>query len=71
MRDVEPADVERLLSEQPDIRAIAMAYGDTSTGVANDVAGVARITRARNVLLLVDGVSSIGGMPFAVRRMGR
>ena len=62
--DVNPADVERLLSEQPDIRAIAMAYGDTSTGVANDVAGVARITRARNVLLLVDGVSSIGGMPF-------
>lgn len=62
--DVDPADVERLLSEHPEIRAIAMAYGDTSTGVANDVAGVARITRARNVLLLVDGVSSIGGMPF-------
>ena len=68
--DVEPADVERLLSEQPDIRAVAMAYGDTSTGVANDVAAVARITRARNVLLLVDGVSSIGGMPFAFDEWG-
>lgn len=68
--DVEPADVARLLSEQPDIRAVAMAYGDTSTGVANDVAGVARITRARNVLLLVDGVSSIGGMPFAFDQWG-
>ena len=42
-----------------------MAYSDTSTAVANDVAGVARVTRARDVLLLVDGVSSIGGMPFA------
>ena len=63
--DVEPADVERLLSEHPGIRAVAMAYGDTSTGVANDVAGVARVTRAHDVLLLVDGVSSIGGMPFA------
>ena len=68
--DVEPADVERLLSEQPDIRAVAMAYGDTSTGVANDVAAVARITSARNVLLLVDGVSSIGGMPFAFDEWG-
>jgi aspartate aminotransferase-like enzyme len=63
--DVEPADVERLLTEHPDIRAVAMAYSDTSTAVANDVAGVARVTRARDVLLLVDGVSSIGGMPFA------
>jgi len=63
--DVEPADVERLLTEHPDIRAVAMAYSDTSTAVANDIAGVARVTRARDVLLLVDGVSSIGGMPFA------
>ena len=68
--DVEPADVERLFSEHPDIRAVAMAYGDTSTGVANDVAGVARITRGRDVLLLVDGVSSIGGMPFAFDEWG-
>jgi aspartate aminotransferase-like enzyme len=68
--DVEPADVERLLTEHPDIRAVAMAYSDTSTGVANDVAGVARITRARDVLLLVDGVSSIGGMPFAFDEWG-
>lgn len=68
--DVDVADVDRLLSEQRDIRAVAMAYGDTSTGVANDVAGVARITRARNVLMLVDGVSSIGGMPFQFDEWG-
>jgi aspartate aminotransferase-like enzyme len=68
--DVDPADVERLLSKHPGIRAVSMAYGDTSTGVANDVAGVARVTRARNVLLLVDGVSSIGGMPFAFDEWG-
>ena len=68
--NVEPGDVERLLSEHPEIRAVAMAYSDTSTGVANDVGGVARITRARNVLLFVDGVSSIGGMPFAFDEWG-
>jgi len=64
-RDADPTEIERLLEDRPAVRAIAMAYSDTSTGVANDVAAVARITRARNVLLLVDGVSSIGGMPFA------
>ena len=69
-RDVDPADVEKLLSKHPAVRGLAMTYGDTSTGVANDVAGVARVTRARDVLLLVDGVSSIGGMPFAFDEWG-
>ncbi|HXT69178.1 MAG TPA: alanine--glyoxylate aminotransferase family protein [Vicinamibacterales bacterium] len=69
-QDVDPADVEQLLVEHPETRAIAMAYGDTSTGVANDVRGVARVTRSRNVLLFVDGVSSIGGMPFAFDEWG-
>jgi aspartate aminotransferase-like enzyme len=62
--DVDPADVDQLLATQPSIRAVAMAYGDTSTGVANDVVGVVRVARAHGALVLVDGVSSIGGMPF-------
>jgi aspartate aminotransferase-like enzyme len=69
-RDVDPEAVDRLLREHPPIRAVAMAYSDTSTGVANDVAAVARVARARDVLLLVDGVSSIGGMPFAFDEWG-
>lgn len=63
--DVDPTEVERALKDHPRVRGVAMAYGDTSTGVANDVEAVARVTRARDVLLLIDGVSSIGGMPFA------
>lgn len=69
-RDVDPSQIEQLLAEHSSVRAIAMAYSDTSTGVANDVAAVARLTRARNVLLLVDGVSSIAGMPFAFDQWG-
>jgi len=69
-RDADPAEIERLIREHPGIRAVAMAYSDTSTGVANDVQAVARVTRAHNVLLLVDGVSSIGGMPFAFDAWG-
>ena len=63
-RDLDLEVLDRLLAEQPDIKGVALAYGDTSTGVANDVAGAARIARARGALILVDGVSSIGGMPF-------
>ena len=56
--------LDRLLSEEPDVKGVAFAYGDTSTGVANDVAGAARVARQHGALVLVDGVSSIGGMPF-------
>ena len=68
--NVDPAEVDHILQANSDIRAVAMAYGDTSTGVANNVAGVARVARARGVLTLVDGVSSIGGMPFLFDEWG-
>ena len=67
-RDADPAELDQLLEREPKVRAIAMAYGDTSTGVANDVPAVAQVARRRNVLVLVDGVSSIGGMPFEFDR---
>ena len=62
--DVDAVELDELLAANPSIRAVALAYGDTSTGVANDVPGVTRVARARGALVLVDGVSSIGGMPF-------
>ena len=63
-RDLDLEVLDQLLAEVPDIKAVAMAYGDTSTGVANDVEAAARVARARGALVLVDGVSAIGGMPF-------
>src|SRR5437870_641543 len=47
-REVSPADVEAVLAAHPRARAVTVAYGDTSTGVANDVAGLARVCRAHN-----------------------
>ncbi len=39
-------------------------HSDTSTGVLNPVADVAALVRERGALLLVDGISSVGGVPF-------
>lgn len=69
-RNVDAAAVEAVLSQDKSIKAVAMPYGDTSTGVANDVRAVARIAGARGVLTMADGVSSIGGMPFAFDEWG-
>ena len=63
--DVDPQEVEQAVFDHPRIRAVALPHSDTSTGVANDVRAIAAVARAHGVLVLVDGVSSIGGMPFA------
>jgi aspartate aminotransferase-like enzyme len=63
--DIDPAQLTDVLTRHPRIRAVALAYCDTSTGVRNDVAAVARAAKQLGALLLVDCVSALGGMPFA------
>ena len=69
-RDIDLAELETALAEHPKSRAVTVAYTDSSTGVANDVAAVARIANKHGALTLVDGVSSIGGMPFEMDAWG-
>ncbi|HTJ22900.1 MAG TPA: aminotransferase class V-fold PLP-dependent enzyme, partial [Gemmatimonadaceae bacterium] len=69
-RSVSAAEVDAFLVEHPSVRAVALTYVDTSTGVANDVPAVARAAASHDVLTLVDGVPSIGGMPFAFDEWG-
>lgn len=64
-QDANPAELDALLHEHRAVRAVAAAFGDTSTGVANDVAAIARVSRANDALVLIDAVSSLGGMAFA------
>jgi aspartate aminotransferase-like enzyme len=70
MHDIDPREMERALLEHPRIRGVALAYCDTSTGVRNDVEGVARMAAASGALVLVDGVSALGGMPFSFDAWG-
>lgn len=46
--------------------AITFTHNETSTGVTNDVAALTRVAReeAPGALVLVDAVSSLGGIPF-------
>jgi aspartate aminotransferase-like enzyme len=68
--DVDPSAVDAVLDVHRGILAVALTYCDTSTGVRNDMEGVARVARARGVLLMVDAVSALGGMPFAFDEWG-
>jgi alanine-glyoxylate transaminase/serine-glyoxylate transaminase/serine-pyruvate transaminase len=57
-----PVAADRLLSAHPDPTLIGMVHAETSTGVRSDVEPVA--AGKGDALLLVDCVTSLGGLPF-------
>jgi alanine-glyoxylate transaminase/serine-glyoxylate transaminase/serine-pyruvate transaminase len=65
-------DPARLLDAQrrlPHARLVAVVHAETSTGVRNDVAPLAAL-RSTDTLLLLDTVTSLGGLPVQVDLWG-
>src|SRR3954452_10644500 len=65
-------DPQRLLDAQqanPGARLLAVVHAETSTGVENDVAPL-RALQDTDTLLLVDTVTSLGGIPVEVDGWG-
>ncbi len=60
----EPVDPESLLAAHPAPAIIAVVHAETSTGVCNDIEPVGR--GKGDALLLVDMVTSLGGIEVAV-----
>lgn len=67
---VDPAAVEQALAADPQIRGVLMQLSETSTGVLHPVREVAAITRARDVLLVADGISAVGLSPCPMDEWG-
>lgn len=63
---VSPDVIAHAVAENPRLKAVLLTHNETSTGVTNDVAAIAALIRASrpDLLILVDGVSSIGALPF-------
>ncbi|MFA5393970.1 MAG: alanine--glyoxylate aminotransferase family protein [Candidatus Ratteibacteria bacterium] len=58
-----PAEIESALKKEPDIKAVFTTLCETSTGTHTDVKGIGEITRQLpGVLLVVDGISSLGSV---------
>jgi alanine-glyoxylate transaminase / serine-glyoxylate transaminase / serine-pyruvate transaminase len=67
-----PLDPQRLLDaqrEHPRARVVAVVHAETSTGVENDIAPLAAL-RDTDTLLVVDTVTSLGGIPVEIDAWG-
>lgn len=67
-----PADPDavRTWLRQHRIGVLAVVHSDTSTGVLHPVQELAALARGEGVALVVDAVSSLGGVPFATDAWG-
>ena len=62
-RAVKAEDVKAALDEAP-TKGVLVQHSETSTGVIHDIEAIGRVTREAGVLLVVDGISSLGAVPY-------
>jgi alanine-glyoxylate transaminase/serine-glyoxylate transaminase/serine-pyruvate transaminase len=64
------AQVRNALAAHPRVRAVCIVHHETSIGVLNEVEGICRAAREHGALAIVDGVSTVGGVPFEMDAWG-
>jgi len=66
----DPAHVDALLREHPSITHVAIVHCETTTGMLNPLPEIARIVKAQGKTLIVDAMSSFGGIPMDAHELG-
>lgn len=67
---IEPAAVAKRLQGDKEIKVVTITHNETSTGVVNDLEGIAGVVKEHGAISIVDGVTSFGACPVAIDRWG-
>lgn len=59
---IEAADVAAALKKQPEISVVSVVHHDTPSGTLNPLVEIGKVVKDHGALLIVDAVSSFGGM---------
>ena len=57
---LDPAEIDRLLSENDGIEVVFATLSETSTGIVHDVQAIAEVAKRHGAILVVDAVSGLG-----------
>ena len=69
-RIIPPERIETALRSQPEAKVVALVHAETSTGAHQPLEEIARIVGDTDALLLVDAVTSLGGVPLETDAWG-
>ncbi len=67
---VSPEEVDRALGREGDIRVATLVHCETPSGTLNPLREIGKVCRENDVVLVVDAVSSVGGVPVEVDGWG-
>jgi len=67
-KPIDPEALEKKLSAHNGVQLIGLVHAETSTGAQQPLEPVVELARRHDALLLVDTVTSLGGLPVAVDR---
>jgi serine---pyruvate transaminase len=56
----DPAEIDRLLAQNPGVEVVFGTLSETSTGIVHDIQAIAEVVRRHGAMLAVDAVSGIG-----------
>lgn len=63
-------EVDQLLKKHPEITHVAMVHSETTTGMLNPLEEVANVVKDHERILIIDAMSSFGGIPLDVAKTG-
>jgi alanine-glyoxylate transaminase/serine-glyoxylate transaminase/serine-pyruvate transaminase len=63
---VEPERIEEALKKEGKVKAVALVHAETSTGAQQPMDGLGKLCHQHGALLVVDTVTSLGGVPVEV-----
>ncbi len=67
---IEPDMIEQTLRRSGPVKAVAVVHAETSTGAWQPIEPISRLCRDHGALLIVDTVTSLGGVPVEVDQWG-
>ena len=57
---LDPSEIDRLLTENPDVEVAFATLSETSTGIVHDVQAIAEVAKRHGTILVIDAVSGLG-----------
>ena len=67
---IDPSDLQEALKSNPGVTLVGIVHAETSTGVLQPIEEIGEICREHDALLLLDCVTSLGGVPVEIDKWG-
>ena len=69
-KGADPAEVDKLLTDDPKIDTVICVHSETSTASITNIEAIAKITKKHDAIFIVDCITSCGCLPFKFDEWG-